>query len=178
MAANPAQPIPSLPSYFLSFLKLTSDDDQRYDENSYEGGASVQSVRRNVQLSPFLRLPAELILEIASHLDFGSVFALRQTCLYMARSVVLNQHFWFKQLTEGNLFGFLFTFETVDATAEIRTKALRRRLMPPKWDWATLVAQLAKYSSFENEGLFHDAPPGFRNRRRIWRILETIETSG
>ena len=27
-----------------------------------------------------------------------------------------------------------------------------------------------------NNGIFHNAPPGFRNRRRIWKILETIET--
>ena len=77
----------------------------------------------------------------------------------------------------GELFGFLFVFEAVDVLEEIQTKVMRRHKLPPYWDWKKLVGQLAHYSSFDNEGAMCDAHPGFRNRRRIWKILETIEST-
>ena len=170
MIANPVQPIASLPSYILSNLKPAAQQkSSAYSENY------LTQEERPRQESSFLRLPPELIDEVASYLDMRSVFALRRCCIWLADSVTLNQHFWFRSLVSGQLFGFLFAFETVDAVKELHGKALKRHKTPPQWDWMKMISQLARYSSFANDGVFHDAPPGFRNRRRIWKILERIE---
>ena len=175
MTANPVQPIASLPSYILSHLDPASEQDSKKQELSRCGEDCSAPTERPRQESPFLRLPPELIDEVASHLDSESVFALRKSCLWLASSITLNQHFWFKAFISGHLFGFLFAFETVDAVKEIHDKAVKRHKTPPQWDWVKLIQQLANYSTFANDGAFHDAPPGFRNRRRIWKILDTIE---
>ena len=120
-------------------------------------------------------MPMEVLQEVASYLDAASVFALRRTCVRAARSLPLDQKFWFTQMMNGELFGFLFTFEAVDVLEEIHNKVMKRRMLPPRWDWKKLVRQLASYSSFHNGGELSDAHPGFRNRRRIWNVLETIE---
>ena len=175
MAADPVQPIASLPSYILSHLERAPEQDSKKQELSRHSENCSAMMERPQQECPFLRLPPELIDEVASQLDSESVFALRGSCLWLASSITLNQHFWFKAFTSGHLFGFLFAFETVDAVKEIHDKAVKRHKTPPQWDWVRLIQQLANYSTFANNGAFHDAPPGFRNRRRIWKILDTIE---
>ena len=164
------QPIASLPTYVLSRIRAVS-------QNHEERVRPFRSVKLKYQTnSKLVGLPLELLEGITCHLDANSVFALRRTCTQMAERVVLDQWFWFRHLVSGDVLGFFFTFEAVDALQEIRLKAATQHKLPPQlWDWAQLVRQLARYSSFEKGGVFHDAPRGFRNRRRIWRIMEMIE---
>ena len=174
MTTNPVQPIASLPSYILSHLEVAPY--QTLDSNEpLPNPEGYSKPRRPRQGRPFLRLPPELVEEVASYLGFETVMALRSTCVQLANSISLDQRFWFRAFVSDRLFGFFFKFETVDAVREIRDKAYKLRKLPPRWDWMSLIKQLATYSSFANDGLFHNAPPGFRNRRRIWKILETIE---
>lgn len=114
-------------------------------------------------------------MEIVGYLDAKSVFACRQSCRLLARSIELNQRFWFRHFLNGDLLGFFFVFEAVSTVLEILNRAVKQHKMPPQWDWMHLIQQLGHFSSFTNDGVFHDAPPGFRNRRRIWKILEMIE---
>lgn len=130
---------------------------------------------RKIQGSAFPRLPVELIEEIASYLDIESVFALRLTCIDMGSSITLNQKFWFERFLAGELFGFFPSFDSQVVLKEVKAKCLKRNLSPPQWNWMALIKQLSLYSSFSTEGELYDAPPGFRNRRRIWKILEMVE---
>ena len=127
------------------------------------------------QPARFAQLPTEIIQEVTSYLDAASVFALRQTCAQFADCISLDQKFWYSQLMRGDLLGFFFVFEVTDAIKEVYRKTLKFPELPPMWDWKKLVRKLAKYSSFQDGGDLCDAPIGFRNRRRIWRILELIE---
>ena len=42
------------------------------------------------------------------------------------------------------------------------------------WDWELWVRQLAQPDISEMGHILQDIPPGFRNRRRIWRLLEDL----
>ena len=170
MTANPVQPIPSLPSYIISHLETSS-----LEREIALPSVSNTILNRKNQESAFPRLPVELVEEIASYLDIESVFALRLTCIHLASSISLSQKFWFKRFLAGELFGFFPSFDSQDVINEIKVKCLKRNLSPPQWDWMALIKQLSQYSSFKTDGKFHDAPAGFRNRRRIWKILEMVE---
>jgi hypothetical protein len=61
---------------------------------------------------------------------------------------------------------------------ETRRRCLKRGRQPPHWDWKRLVGELAQFASFQNGGSMADAPGAFRNRRRIWRILQVAEDVG
>ena len=170
---NPHQPIPSLPAYILTHLEETCKE----DEQTHDSSQPSRLTNRNDinSQSPLLRLPIEIMQKMTLYLDAASTFALRMTCAQTALSIPLDQRFWYIQLVNGGLFGFLFVFEVVDVLKEIHNRVVRRRKLPPHRDWKKLVGQLGKYSSFANGGKWSDAHPGFRNRRRIWKIMETIE---
>ena len=176
MVANPVQPIASLPIYILSFLDLASSRTQDVEQYDLDRASVASSTKQTMQRSPLLRLPPEMVEEIVDYLDFESVFALRLSCFGLAQRINLSQRFWFKHFFEDNLFGFFFVFDANNVLVEIYNRVVKRHKTPPRWDWMALIRRLAEYSSFENDGVFHNAPPGFRNRRRIWKILETIET--
>jgi hypothetical protein len=173
MIANPTQPIPSLPSYILSHLEPVIETNANVPANVT---LTEFTFPRLSQYSQLALLPPELVEQITSYLDIESVFALRATCLHIANSICLQQHFWYKRLMKNEVFGFFFpTPRTQDITMELRNKSITLRLLPPYMDWMKLIKQLSQYSSFTEAGVFHDAPPGFKNRRRIWKILEQIE---
>lgn len=125
--------------------------------------------------SMFPALPVELLRLVASHLDPNTVFALRLTCRTLAQAVPLDQRFWFNALFSHQIFGFFFVFDSMNDLKETKRKFQKRGRGPPHWDWKRLVREIARFESFQNDGVLAQAPGGFRNRRRIWRILEAAE---
>ena len=163
-------PIPSLPQYIISKLKpLTGASVLRV---SY---LKSDNIVAQVQPSALLRLPVELIQDIAESLSLPDVFNLRETCHRLAGVIQLDQRFWYTRFLRKELFGFFFKHDIQDEIREIKSRAILRGLSPSKMDWMQLIKSLAQFSSFTTAGCFHDAPPGFKNRRRVWKILETME---
>lgn len=128
-----------------------------------------------VQSSALLRLPNELIQEIAESLKLSDVFSLRETCHGLARVIQLDQRFWYKRFIRRELFGFFFHHDSQDEIKEIKSRAILRGFSPSKMDWIQFIRSLAQFSSFTATGCFHNAPYGFKKRRRVWKILETME---
>jgi F-box-like len=139
------------------------------------GGPSTWQPSRKTHL---LSLPTEILCLIASGLDPATTFNLRLACRRLANALPLDQGFWYHALMTGGLFGFFFDFESMKVLDETRRKCLKRGRQPPHWDWKRLVGELARFSSFQNGGVMADAPGAFRNRRRIWCILQIAEDVG
>ena len=73
----------------------------------------------------------------------------------------------------------MFAFEAVDIVEEIYVRASKQKKLPPLWDWKEMIGKLARYSTFQDpDGEFRDVAPRFKNRRRIWKLLEMIEQHG
>ena len=176
--ASPDVPIPSLPSYMLSKLKPAPNREEEVVDSPaalVKMAPRVHQQHMNIGQS-LLDLPAELVQEISSYLDRYSCFSVRQTCVQLANFVPLDNAFYYRELTENNLLGFFFTFPS--ELGEVRNRFLNRGKAPAQWDWKSLVGKLSRWSSFADGGEFADAPDGFRNRRRLWRLLELLEMEG
>lgn len=113
---------------------------------------------------------------IGNYLNLSSIFSMRETCWHFSQCIELNQWFWYTRFIRYELFGFMFTHESQDVIADIEAKAVKRGLLPNKMDWMSLLKQMSAFSSFAGGGCLDSAPPTFRNRRRIWKILEMMET--
>ena len=129
----------------------------------------------NMAPSRLVQMPVELIQEIALYLDANSVFALRLSCRALATSVLLDQNFWYIHFIRGEILGFFFNFDAMNEIEELRAKVIKSRMLPPRCDWKALVGTLARFSSFDEDRTLCDAPNAFKNRRRIWKILEMVE---
>lgn len=73
---------------------------------------------------------------------------------------------WRQRLTSGVMLPFLWDIDK----SVIESAATER----PDADWERLVRQLAQLNAFQDDGEFGEAPTGLRNRRRIWRVLESM----
>jgi len=79
------------------------------------------------------------------------------------------------------LFGFMFRFpRPCGMMHDLRSRCAKGKGKGDAriWDWKGLVRELAREENFEDGGVFDDAPAGFRNRRRLWRMLEDVMREG
>ena len=75
---------------------------------------------------------------------------------------------WREALTQG----YLPWLRDLD----VRGITLREAAKPQgqQWNWELLVRQLAQANLHEPRAVLYDLPMGFRNRRRIWRLVDDI----
>lgn len=118
-------------------------------------------------------LPPELLAQVMSSLHLTSVLRLRSCCRVLAVRIPLHQRFWYDQLVNGCLVGYLWDLDR----GQCRLKAgslIHHGQAIVGWDWARFVKKLWSYETFEKHGEMAQAPAGLRNRRRIWRIIHEL----
>ncbi|RDL42544.1 uncharacterized protein BP5553_02523 [Venustampulla echinocandica] len=123
-------------------------------------------------------LPKEILDEIACHLTVSSVFALRSSSKTLAACLYPDQRFFFQRLLGGTLIPHIWELESqecVDKNGEdVSLKGTLQLGDEARWDWKALAKLLANKDAImiAEEGKLLDAPIGFRNRCRIWKIIE------
>ena len=107
-------------------------------------------------------LPPEII-----NLVFEQLSPLEDTALECTR--LAHSSLWRQALTEGHLIPWLWDLKDAFEHMELANADGDR-----EWDWELLARQLAHREAFEPGGPMEGAPPGLRNRRRIWRLVEEM----
>ena len=93
--------------------------------------------------------------------------------------ILLEPHFWYERLTQYSLVPYVWDLDiaacaaknTQPESAGVSDLELRKAT---RWDWKQLAQQLSSVDEFvEGDEIDSiDIPMGFRNRCRIWQIID------
>ncbi|KAH8882143.1 hypothetical protein GQ53DRAFT_831729 [Thozetella sp. PMI_491] len=139
--------IPELDSYYESLALVSS--------GGRGESAKPPSVLPGNSVDAFRGIPTELLARIMSQLDISSVANFRASSRWVA-SVPLNASFWKERLKIDQPWLYDFPWDLYGADVPV--------------DWARVYENLLRRS----ESSFLGRINGLVNRRRIWRLCETL----
>ncbi|RDL36178.1 uncharacterized protein BP5553_06790 [Venustampulla echinocandica] len=141
--ADPAK-VPNLTKFILSLLpQLRTPRPENFNVAKFQISGAETSTPK--EASRFEALPVEITGQITSFLSTPSLLALRLSSKTLASRLCIDQQFW-----------------STDTSVNDAPR-----------DWKALAKQLAKKDDIMMaEGSLLASPIGFRNRCRIWRIIE------
>jgi hypothetical protein len=185
LCTDPLQ-IPPLTTFALSLLSpISPQRSQSYlikDWGIPGGGySSTKEEPATPQKSKtyLQKLPVEIVRQIASSLSISSIFALRLSCRKLASMILPDAQFWYERLTQYSLIPYVWDLDIAACAAKntqpqsVGVNDLKER-KTAKWDWKQLAQQLSSIDEYiKMEEIKSVAiPMGFRNRCRIWKIID------
>jgi len=152
----------NLTSYVLGLLSRTGTPETFELERISPPNRNDLTPREKSRLE---RLPTEIMDAISAALSMPSIVSLRMCSRTLAARLYPDQQFFFQRLLHGNLVPFIWDLDKKECFTKIRPSQASAGLICGNW------RALAKQSR-KGQGDFSTAPIGFRNRCRIWRIIE------
>ncbi|KAM3087393.1 hypothetical protein ACMFMG_001488 [Clarireedia jacksonii] len=185
LCADPLQ-VPPLTTFALGLLSpISPQDTQSYavKPRVIAEGTSSPSEEEPLMLQKseaYLQdVPVEIVRRIASYLSISSIFALRLSCRKLASMIPLDPQFWYERLIQYSLIPYVWDLDIAACAAknaQLR-EVVASELEPgisTRWDWKRLAHRLSRMDNYisSEEVMSTGVPFGFRNRCRIWKIID------
>jgi len=129
------------------------------------------------QRSRLEELPVEILHQILSYLPLALLLRFRRISKYLTSRLCLDQHFWLRGMVSGTLIPHLWDLDQKECSKTNREnlskRAVEGSVNDSQWDWEGLIKLLTSTNSImEARDIYGTLPIGFRNRCRIWKIIE------
>lgn len=159
--------IPELRGFILSLLpqRQIFPASSNFTELQISENNSISSEKSCLE-----KLPVEILHRIRSCLPLSSVLALQLTSKTLASQLCLDQHFWLQGILSAMLIPHVWDLEIDQG---VSTKEIGQPVHYTQGDWMALAKLLIRNDSIMMaKGKWAGVPLGFRNRCRIWKIVE------